>query len=167
MENKKSLAAFLLLIIAAFTLNSVAFADDDPALKEIEAVYKKMDELIVKKDVKALNSYLADDYTFALNGKNLKRDEVIAQTEQNFSMVKEVTSAVSKLEKIQKVEGSYVVDVNFTLKGKVAGQDGQDHELVVVAKSRDKWTKTKDGSWKTNSGEDLGQTITIDGQKIQ
>ena len=164
---KKSLSFMLTaLLLATLGFGYTARAEDDPNVKELTAIYAKLDAAFKAKDLELLTSYYAKDYTAEQKGKTLKREEAVASLGEALSIVKEISSATSTIVKVEQVEGNYIVDLTQVAKGTIAGPDGKDHVLEASGKSRDWWIKTDEGKWENIHSEDLSSTVLVDGKPV-
>ena len=154
MKVIKSLVLVLMLAsvsLAAVHINKV----DDEVRKELEAIYAKIDAASVAKDMETMESLLADDYEKREGDKTLNREEAIAEMKKSLESVKKIESSKTTIDKIEQVEGNYIVD--YTMKGKaiVVGADGKDTVAEGTSKGRDWWVKDDDGKWHCVASEKL------------
>ncbi|MDQ4123272.1 MAG: nuclear transport factor 2 family protein [Acidobacteriota bacterium] len=162
---KKIFLAVALSALAGSNFVNLVQADAK-VRKELAAVYAKVDAAVKAKDLKALESLLADDYEGRSDGKKMNKAETIARMKQHFEMVKEFTSSKTKIDKIQHLEGNEIVDYTQTIKGTVAGPNGKDVPLDVSVKGRDWWVKNDDGKWICVAGEETGSEVRVDGKPM-
>jgi len=154
MNFVKSLA--LIFMLAGVSLASAnVFTLLDDIRKELEAVYAKIDKATEDKDVKTLESLLAEDYEKVADGKTLKRDETVARMKKSFEIVKDIESSKTKIDKIEQVEGNQIVDYTTVAKVTITDEDEKDKSMTVTSKGRDWWVKNEDGEWICVSSERL------------
>ena len=147
---------FLVMMLAAVSLAAVHINKvDDEVRKELEAIYAKIDAASVAKDMETMESLLADDYEKREGDKTLNREEAIAEMKKSLESVKKIESSKTTIDKIEQVEGNYIVD--YTMKGKaiVVGADGKDTVAEGTSKGRDWWVKDDDGKWHCVASEKL------------
>lgn len=166
-QIKKLIALSLLMMLAAmFMPVSPARADEKELRKEFEAIYAKVDEAIKNKDVKALTAMLADDFTSKEeDGKILDREQSIAAVTQSMAAIKEVHSVATKIDSLKESNGQVAVEYTQTVKATINGPDGNTHEIVATQKGRDTWVRT-DRDWMIKQGENLSNTVTVDGKPV-
>ncbi len=153
MKAVKSLVLVLMLAVLSAAATNLASAAADDVRKELEAVYAKIDEAIENKDLKTLESLLAEDYEKQSEGKTIKRAEAVAQMKKSLDMAKEIESVKTTIDKIKQVEGNQIVDYTQTAKIKVADENGKVQAIEVSHKGRDWWVKDEDGEWICVSAE--------------
>jgi|GEM_PF-6939688 len=162
---KKILLAFALLAIAGLSFVNLAQADEK-VRKELAAVYAKIDAAVKAKDLKTVESFLAEDYEGRSEGKTKTKAETVAEMKRHFGMVKKFTSSKTKIDKIRHVEGNEIVDYTMLIKGTVAGPNGKDQTLEVNSKGRDWWVKGDNGKWMCVAGEELSGEVKVDGKPV-
>lgn len=154
MNFVKSLALILMIVTVGLASTNV-FTPIDDTRKELEAVYAKIDKATEDKDVKTLESLLAEDYEKEVDGKTLKRTETVARMKKSFEAVKDIESSKTKIDKIEQVEGNQIVDYTTVAKVTVTDADGTDKSMTVTSKGRDWWIKDENGNWICVSSERL------------
>ena len=161
------MAVPLLVVLAALLMMvGPARADEKELRKEFEAIYARVDQAIKNKDTKSLIAMLADDFTSKEeDGKILDREQSIASVTQSMAAIKEVHSAATKIDSLKEGNGQVVVDYTQTVKATIDGADGSTHEIVATQKGRDTWART-DHDWILKQGENLGNTVTVDGKPV-
>lgn len=151
MKTVKILVLVLALaVISLAATNAVGI--DDEVRQELETAYAKIDAAIKEKDVDTLASFLSEDYEKRAGDKKMNREETIAEMKKTFEMVKKIESAKTTIDKIQQVEGNYIVD--YTETGKVV-LVGSDTAIEATTKGRDWWVKNDDGKWHCVAAEKL------------
>ncbi len=109
---------------------------------------------------------LAPDYVDTdLKGKQMKRDELVAQAKQQIKQL-HVTSCDSTIDSQTATDANTVV-VAATLKfaGQLQAPDGS-HDLDATAKSTDTW-KLVNGTWLETQSQETRNLIKIDGKVVQ
>lgn len=136
---------------------------DKTHAKELEAIYKELDVATKKLDLKPFEKYM--DETFRLEQGNDKytRAQTLVILKDLFTSAKEITEAVTKIDKIRVTDGNYFLEINSLMKGKFKMPDGTISNLEVTAKSTDVWIKTDKG-WKQISQIDRGSKFVVDGK---
>lgn len=146
----------LVLMLAAINLAAAQINKaDDEIRKELEAVYAKIDTASVAKDTETLESLLAEDYEKREGDKKLNRAEAIAEMKKSFESVKKIESSKTTIDKIEQVEGNYIVDYTTAGKAVIIGADGKETVAEGTSKGRDWWVKDDDGKWHCVASETL------------
>ena len=153
----KVIKSFVLVImLAAVSLAAVHINKaDDEIRKELEVIYAKIDAASVAKDVKTFESLLADDYEKREGDKTLNRAEAIAAMKKALDSVKKIESSKTTIDKIEQVEGNYIVDYTMVGKAVVVGADGKETSVEGTSKGRDWWVKDDDGKWHCVASESM------------
>lgn len=153
----KVIKSFVLVImLAAVSLAAVHINKaDDEIRKELEAIYAKIDAASVAKDMETMESLLADDYEKREGDKTLNRAEAIAQMKKALDSVKKIESSKTTIDKIEQVEGNYIVDYTMVGKAIVVGADGKETVAEGTSKGRDWWVKDDEGKWHCVASESM------------
>jgi ketosteroid isomerase-like protein len=166
--RKQIIAVVAVILLASVLLCGIrTLADDEKIRQELASLYAKADEAIRKKDLKAISDLLTDDFTAKdSDGSVLDRKQFEARFSDALGKLKETSSVTTSIDNLKMIDGDAVVEITQTLKAKAMGSDGKEHDLVAVGKSRDTWTHTARG-WLNKHSEDLGQTLTVDGESVE
>ncbi|MBV8117557.1 MAG: hypothetical protein JOZ01_06240 [Candidatus Eremiobacteraeota bacterium] len=98
-------------------------------------------------------------------GKQIARDEVVAQGKQQMKML-HATACDNKIESFTLSDPSTIVVVNtFHLEGDLQTPDGK-HDLLLTEKSQDTW-KNESGKWLASQSKDTQLLVKIDGNVVQ
>lgn len=165
-KTKLMAAALTMLLVSMLFAGVAAHADEKEARHDLEAIYAKVDQATKNKDIKTIRSYMAEDFSAKTqDGKVLKRDEALGTLEQSLAAMGEIHSSMTTIDSLKEEENGAVAETTQTVKATVNGPDNKSHELVATAKSRDTWAHSKQG-WMIKQSEDLGQSVTVDGQPV-
>lgn len=158
-----------ILVFFLITLIASACAQDktiDPKhVAELKQIYKEFDESGKKRDMKTIEKYLDDNYELQKGNTKTSRADVIKGVEAFYAMLEEITEVVSKIEKINLVDGNYFLEVSSVIKGKIKMPDGKVVSFETTSKSTDSWTKTNAG-WRETAQIVREREIFIDGEKL-
>jgi hypothetical protein len=98
-------------------------------------------------------------------GKQVTRDEVVAQGKQQMKML-HATACDNKIGSFVLSDPNTIVVVNtFHLEGELQAPDGK-HDLVLTDKSQDTW-KNEGGKWLASQSKDSQILVKIDGNVVQ
>lgn len=177
MGNKariKFIPALLLLAAVLASTSTTAHAQTDNAVqRELEGLYHKMDEALVKKDLKGFESHLTPDWQSMFPGeKPLSFKEVKAQMKKYKSMDSLISRTTMRKFEDVKLEAD-TATVTFEISSEeeqkdLLGQYGpknEIHHITSQSKIEDTWIKTKKG-WKQKIHLRLTPNhLTIDGKE--
>lgn len=147
MKTVKSAFLILTLLLTGLAYANSVTASGDDVRQELEAIYAKIDAAMKSKDLKTLESLLAEDYEKQRGDKTIERAAVVAEMKKSFESVKTIKSAKTTIDKIEQVEGNEIVDYTQVVKAVVVGADGKDAPFEDTSKGRDWWVKDDDGKW--------------------
>lgn len=142
MKVVKSLA-----LIMALAVTGLAFtAARDEIRRELEAVYAKIETAMKAKDIAALEALLDEGYEKTSGKETFDRAQTIARMRQNLDMTKSIDEVEMTIDKIEQVEGNYIVDYTQKVKGTLV-IEGKEEAFDITSKGRDWWVKNDDGKW--------------------
>ena len=170
----KFIPVLLLLAAALASTSTIVRAQTDNAVqKELEALYQKMDEALVKKDLKAFESQLTPDWQSMVPGeKPLSFKEVKAQMKKYKTMDSLISRTTMRKFEDVKLEAD-TATVTFEISSEeeqkdLLGQYGpknEIHHITSQSKIEDTWIKTKKG-WKQKIHLRLTPNhLTVDGKE--
>jgi hypothetical protein len=169
----KFISILLLLITALASSSTPAHAQTGGTVqKELEALYQKMDEALVRKDLKAFESHLTPDWQSMFPGeKPLSFKEIKAQMKKYKVMDSLISRKTMRNIEDVKLEAD-TATVTFEISSEeeqkdLLGQYGpkdQIHHITSKSKIEDTWIKSDKG-WKQKIHLKLvSNQLTIDGK---
>jgi hypothetical protein len=177
MGNKvrmKFIPALLMLATALASISTTAYAQTGNAVqRELEGLYHKMDEALVKKDLKAFESQLTPDWQSMVPGeKPLSFKEVKAQMKKYKTMDSLISRTTMRKFEDVKLEAD-TATVTFEISSEeeqkdLLGQYGpknEIHHITSQSKIEDTWIKIPKG-WKQKIHLKLAPNhLTVDGKE--
>lgn len=156
---------WLLAVLASSVIFNAAYSEDKALRKEIESLYTKVSNLMVKKDVSALAKMLTDDCIFIdAQNRTLNRQQWEASLKQQMAVAKNIKCSFKVLG--VKAKGDTLLVTNsWDLSMDVPSQDGKTHKLRVVGNGVDTLVKVK-GAWKLKKSKADKESQTLDGKPI-
>lgn len=151
-------AIFGLLTVGLIMLGgaNAVNAQSDDVKKELTAIYRQIDKITVEKNIEAIETFLAPDFTAKRDGKELSREEYLKLQAQAAKNIKDITLSESTIEDLDAGEdGEISIKSSQKIKAVVI-KDGKETEIEFTSKSIDNWVKTE-GGWKIVCSEDLGE----------
>lgn len=139
---------------------------DARSVSELKTVYTEFDKATRELNTKAFEKYLSENYLLEAGEEILDKRQMIANLKGQFSLIKEITESVSVIEKIEIVQGSYILDVVTISVGKIKTSSGKIKGFAITSKSTDVWQKDRRGDWRQNTQIDRGSRIKIDHEEI-
>ncbi|MBX7222979.1 MAG: nuclear transport factor 2 family protein [Blastocatellia bacterium] len=162
-NTRRTLANLLSLVLFCAILNIAALGQD--ATASLKTIYGKIDQSIVAKDASVMAAMLTKDFVGKEKSGEVSAKESIERLKQAFAAIDKFSSSTSKIEKVEEADNEVTVLVTQTVNATLKGPDGAPHEMVIVAKSRDKWVHEGD-DFKLKFSETMEQSTTIDGKKV-
>jgi hypothetical protein len=136
---------------------------DKTHVKELEAIYVEFDVATKKLDIKPFEKYMDETFQLEQGNDRYSRAETLEIMKELFSSAKEISDAVTKIDKVRVTDGNYFLEVSSRMKGKFKTPEGKISTLEITAQSTDVWIKTDKG-WKQISQIDRGSKILVDGK---
>ena len=160
--QKTTIFLSLLLIFAGVCVGQKATPED-----ELRGVYKKLDDALRTVNVEKLTQYYDAAYTHESDGKKMTRAEAIDQWKQILGFMKTVDKLDTKIEKITRKDGLYLVDYSQTSAGKVQFPGSPVLPFTYTGKTTDTWRRDKDGSWRNTASVDHQSDFKVDGESTK
>ncbi len=157
-----SLCIFSGFAFAAFAQTKAVNKKDAAELTEI---YREFDKEAKKLETKTIEKYLDESYSIETGKVKLNKKQVLEGVKTFYNTVREISEAKSTIEKIEFVNGNYVLQVASRNKGKIALPDGRIVDFLFTTKSTDFWKKNKELKWRENKQIDRGSKLVIDGKE--
>ena len=165
--RKNFIIAASLCVFFGFSAVAAVSAQDKTVdkmhVKELEAIYVEFDVATKKLDLKPFEKYLDETFRLEQGSDVFSRAQTLEILKDLFNSAKEISQAVTKIDKARVTDGNYFLEVSSLMKGKFKTPDGKISTLEVTAKSTDVWIKTDKG-WKQISQIDRGSKILVDGK---
>ena len=118
------------------------------------------------KNLHAAFAYLSPDYVDTdLQGKTLKRDQVIALSTQFLKQMHSSLCVPSVVTETLNGDGSVTVVTQLHIAGTITEADAK-HDVDASQKAQDTW-KQVGGTWMVVQGIELHSTVKMDGKVIQ
>lgn len=165
---KQAIFAFVFVFYilgVSFTVSAQdeIYAED---VVELKIVYTKLDKAAKTLDLKAFETYLGENFRLETVEENLNKQQTLTKLKHQFALTNEISEAVTTINKIEIVNGNYVLDVTFVLVGKLATPNGKSVKFSVTSKSTDIWRRDRWGNWQEHRQIDLGNKIIIESKEI-
>lgn len=135
-------------------------------INELKIVYTKLDNAAKTLDLRTFEKYLGENFKLETVEENLNKKQMLAKLKDQFAKVNEISEAASTIDKIEAIDGNYVLDVTFVMVGKLALPGGKSVKFSITSKSTDIWHRDRWGNWQEHRQIDLGNKIEIDNKKI-
>lgn len=154
---------------AAFPLVASADPVPDAAQKTIASSYQF--DCTATQDPTDANlttafGVLAPDFVHIdFKGKQMQRDEFVAQLKQQIKQLKVSSCANTVTSTTATDANTVVVVVSSKIAGQLQAPDG-NHDLDLTTSSQDTW-KLENGTWLQTQSKDVSALVKIDGKVVQ
>lgn len=158
-----------LTLIFAGVLSTVVSAQvpNVKYVKELRAIYPKLDSSLKAKDLEKLTAYYGENFTLVSDGKTIDRVEAIDQWRSVLGFIRTVDKLQTRIEKITSADGKYVVDYSQSSSGKVQFPDSPLLPFTYDSKVTDTWIRDKKGVWKTLSSVEHKSDFKVNGESAR
>ncbi len=118
------------------------------------------------KDLQAAFAVMAPEFVQTdLQGKTQKRDEVVANAEQQMKMFHGTACNETIDSATQPDANTIVATVTQKIEGQIQAPDA-NHDLSATDKTQDTW-KLQNGTWMETASKDLRTLVKLDGKVVQ
>lgn len=168
----KNFISICVLMCLFFALSLAASAQkkaaiNEFALKELKTIYAEFDEAAKNQDSKALEKYLDENYILESGTKRMNKKQALNGMRDYSGMIRSFTLAQSRIEKIEKIGGKYVLTVTFFTAGQVTMPSGRFLDFTTTTKSTDFWHRDKKGQWRQSMQISRDTEVFIDPKKLE
>lgn len=155
----------LLAVLVSGVMFNTAYSEDKALRKEVESLYAKVSNLMIKKDVSGIAKMLTDDCTF-IDGQNrtINRQQWETSMKQQMAIAKNIKCSFKVLG-IKTKGNSLLVSNSWDVSMDIPGQDGKTHKLRIVGNGVDTLVEVK-GAWKLKKSKADKERQTLDGKPI-
>jgi len=163
------IASALLCAAVAAPLAARADAVPDTAAKAITSDYQLVCTAVqdpTDANLNAADALLAPEFVNVdFKGKQMQRDEFIAQGKQQIKQLHITTCANTIDSTTLSDPNTIVVVVTSKIAGQIQAPDG-NHDIDATTSSQDTW-KLENGTWLQTQSKDVSALVKIDGKVVQ
>lgn len=168
----KNFIFICVLMCIFFALSLVVSAQNKAVIneadvEELETIYAEFDAAAKKQDSKALEKYLDENYILESGTKRLNKRQALSGMRDYSGMIRSFTLAQSRIEKLEKIGGKYILTVTFFTAGKVTMPSGRVLDFTTSTKSTDIWHKDRKGQWRQSMQISRDTEVFIDPKKLE
>jgi hypothetical protein len=163
--------AMISVLAASLATFGVAFAPGEPSPKAyLTGVYAKLNSLILKRDVPAIQSLFrttsTKDFRYVdLHKKSITGPQLMAQMKAQMAMTTKVDRSTMKIAKVTVTDSKAVLLVDSAYSMSTIDADQKSHTLTGTMRSEDTWVK-QGKEWKLQRIQSVREKATMDGKPI-
>jgi hypothetical protein len=151
------------LFFAIALITDLAKAETSSSRNTFEIIYA---QAIKHKDMEVIFGYETDDFSIkTLSGQILNHQQADAIVRKNLQMMKTISQVDVKIVTFETENGQTIVVESQKITATLADNEGREHALIDLSKSRDTWVQVE-GQWKVKFSEFLEDSPMIDGKSI-